>query len=1110
MKVRYTLRESLGSGGQGSVIAAFDNELQRPVAIKLLPIEQSETQRSRQEREARAQARVRHPAIVEIFDIVRADLIWRGVAGYALILEFVPGETLAARLLRGPLAPSAAVAIARHLAKALAAIHGKGYLHRDLKPGNVMLTPDGRVKLLDFGLAKRTSEDEESSLSLVGALVGTPLAMSPEQARGEELDARSDLFSLGTLIFHMVTGRAPFAGTTRDDTLHRVMLARVPPLDGELADVPPRLARLVEGLLAKNPGDRPSSAREVSRELARIEAESGFSNAFEATTQSDSEVVVPPFSDDVATPPTLPLERRSSKARYFIPGAVATLTVAAVVIALSHPWGAQALPSVVVLLPQALEGPGKASWHGSAIRELLIAELAAGGMIRVIEDPLVLGALASEDGETDGSLSEARRRWGRKLRAGYLVLGSYQVEAGGSRVRLQLRVVSTSDGTVIDSEAGSFAERELFEAVANAGRTFRSRLGSRLIDARSQLAASKAYPRTVEAARLYGEALLKLSHYDALGARPLLEAAVEVEPDHPLLWAALARTWKRLGYDQKARDAANTAVSRASGLAEPERWRLEVLQAELDRDWTRAISLSRQVMEREPVNLEAGLAFAETLLHAARWQELRDHSQALRRSFREARRDPRLPVLEAEARFRLGERQEAETLLRGVLDEIGSDRSWSLLEARAQQLLGVILLNDKNFEGAKACWSRAQDLYEQAGDRLRLAEIVELMAVDLWDRGEAEEARQLFELARADFERMGNRAAMARVGLNLGNVLWQQGQLGEAEGSFHGALKDFQALGQVQEEAVAWNSLGALSHQRAAWPAARERYGKALSLFISISDSGGAASVLTNLGEVDQMTGDLTSALARHREAAALKRSKGLDRSLAYSLVRLAEVYWAQGDASSALAEIDTARRLSMEERDRLGVARADLLAAEVELARGNLDPAAKLATASEDLLRNQRHASASWAAGLLARIELGSGELREAGHLAERVLDPNRSGGDAFLDLRAEIAARQVQAALDPAIRAEARQHLDRVASRAAELGIPPAAWEARIATAELADTPAERRRAERQLAEVERQARSARFDLLADRALSLLEAAPAPSPPPATRPPARRRAKV
>jgi Tol biopolymer transport system component len=254
----FEIRSLLGAGGMGEVYRAHDSRLGRDVALKILPaaLAGDPDRLARFEREARALAALNHPHIATIHGVEDAGAV------RALVLELVEGPTLADRIAEGPLAVPDALAIARQIADALAAAHGGGLVHRDLKPANVKVRGDGTVKVLDFGLAKHRalaaavepSGPAAATLTAMthpGAVLGTPAYMSPEQARGHDVDARADIWAFGCVLYEMLTGRRPFAGATISDTLARV-LEREPEWQTLPPAVPPGIRRLLRRCLAKD------------------------------------------------------------------------------------------------------------------------------------------------------------------------------------------------------------------------------------------------------------------------------------------------------------------------------------------------------------------------------------------------------------------------------------------------------------------------------------------------------------------------------------------------------------------------------------------------------------------------------------------------------------------------------------------------------------------------------------------------------------------------------------------------------------------------------------------------------------------------------------------
>jgi serine/threonine protein kinase len=260
----YEILEPIGAGGMGEVYRARDSRLDRLVAIKVLPasVAGDPDRLARFEREAKGVAALSHPNILAIYEFSTSD----GIA--FAVTELLEGETLRDRLTHGALSPKKSVEIAIQIARGLAAAHDKGIVHRDLKPENVFLTRAGHVKILDFGLAKQTAGSsaggEETQLATEpGIVLGTAAYMSPEQVRGHVVDARSDLFACGAVLFEMLSGRRAFDGDTAAETMTAILKRDPPPLIAR-TDLPPALERLVGHALEKEPTDRFQTARDLA------------------------------------------------------------------------------------------------------------------------------------------------------------------------------------------------------------------------------------------------------------------------------------------------------------------------------------------------------------------------------------------------------------------------------------------------------------------------------------------------------------------------------------------------------------------------------------------------------------------------------------------------------------------------------------------------------------------------------------------------------------------------------------------------------------------------------------------------------------------------------
>lgn len=269
----YLLQGMLGHGNMGVVYRAWDERLERPVALKRLrpSDDEADDRRQRFRREARTIARLSHPNVVRLYDFLELH-----PGGEWLVMEFVEGRSLESLFEAGRLDRVRFLRLAQQIAEGLRAAHALDIIHRDLKAENVLISDREQVKILDFGLAKffgDTLQEEHEAAQFMtseGLVVGTPHAMAPEQIRGQEVDARCDLFAFGGLLYQGLSGAHPFAAEFPAKTLSNIYRLRPPSLSTRDPNIPESLSRLVDSLLAKRPQERPADIATVQRRLARI------------------------------------------------------------------------------------------------------------------------------------------------------------------------------------------------------------------------------------------------------------------------------------------------------------------------------------------------------------------------------------------------------------------------------------------------------------------------------------------------------------------------------------------------------------------------------------------------------------------------------------------------------------------------------------------------------------------------------------------------------------------------------------------------------------------------------------------------------------------------
>ena len=530
----YRLVRRLGAGGMGEVFLAYDSRLDRQVAIKHAHAQRSTSeQRARFRREAWAAARLAHPAIVPVFDILSDE------DGDWIVMEHVDGPTLREHLaMHGPLPPATAVAWAAQIAEGLAAAHAKGIIHRDLKAENVMIAASGHLKIVDFGLAKPLDVDDPGlTISATGIVLGTPRSMAPEQARGHQVGPRADLFSLGVLLYELLTGVSPFAGVDPLDVLTRLVVQPHEPVTAHNPAIPPKLAELVDALLAKSPEARPASATAVAETLRRIAFEIDSDGHRAAAEAEDAPTVGPlkalPEESRLSMPSfeAMPARRR----RWGI-GLLALLAIVLAVIAAGReemaPTRGGTLPSTAAADddPYALYQAGMARldrWDKPGYVDAAIEQFQRALLIEPQSAPVLAGL--SRAYWRKSRLSAGDPQFLRQARAVAEQAVALDPYLAAARISFGLAAVDLGD---LAAAEAAFARAELLEPESAAAAHGRGNLAL----ARNDLAAAEAAYReaiargeTAELHNALGSVLNRRKLY--AGAEVAFRRAIELAPD---------------------------------------------------------------------------------------------------------------------------------------------------------------------------------------------------------------------------------------------------------------------------------------------------------------------------------------------------------------------------------------------------------------------------------------------------------------------------------------------------------------------------------------------------------------------------------------------------
>ena len=542
----YEVRARLG-GGMSDVYRAFDTKLGRDVVLKLLPLALAgPDQRARLDREGRTLSALNHPHIVSMHDVGDVD------GRVFLVTEFVQGETLRAMLAHGPVPAATAVSVARQIALALDASHRAGVLHRDVKPENVMVRPDGLVTVIDFGIARAArdgvSPARDTLDTVAGTTLGTPGYMAPEQIRGAAVDERTDVFALGVVLHEMLTGERPFPGATPADGMAATLTQEPTSLERAGASLPEGLREVVRRALAKQPAQRFTSAREMGAALDAM---------------------------DLARPAPRTATSSPSRRSRVVMGGLAVALVAAIATGLvltARPTGSPALTDRDTLLLGPFVNSTGDDVFTVSLRRALAAQLEQSPFLALAGDDRVGTVLRLMKQPPDAQLTAERARE-VCLRSGLKAYAAGAIDATGRGYLVTVEAVAAESGAVIArSQAEATSRDAVLEALRTAAADLRTRLGETLASVRQfDPPVDQVTTTSLEALRSYALGREAMQRGRAADAIALLTRAVTIDADFAVAWAQLSAAYANAGNDPRSADTATQAYLRRDGVSERER-----------------------------------------------------------------------------------------------------------------------------------------------------------------------------------------------------------------------------------------------------------------------------------------------------------------------------------------------------------------------------------------------------------------------------------------------------------------------------------------------------------------------------------------------------------
>jgi tetratricopeptide (TPR) repeat protein/predicted Ser/Thr protein kinase len=872
---RYEILGLLGQGGMGAVYKARDREVGREVALKVIRPELAGNpdvlRRFKQELILARQ--VTHKNVVRIFDLGEAE------GAKFISMEYVDGRDLHSILgERGKLPPEEAMNIIEQVCQGLDVAHSEGVVHRDLKPQNVIVDKQGKVAVMDFGIARSR---ELSGLTQTGDVVGTPEYMSPEQAKGEEIDSRSDLFSLGIIFYELLTGKTPFEATTPTASLLKRLRERaVPPIKLDPA-IPKFVNDVVVRCLEIDPKDRFASAREIANILgARHRAH--------------------------RTPVTLRLPRfrmvEEFGTRWIAPalGLLLLLIIGFVFRGKIFQRGvkpAEPAISLAILPFRNASGDPKLDWLGTSLAEMLSTDVGQSSHLRMVSSDRLHQILHDLQISPDTTLDpNTLSRLADFSSAETVVWGQYA--RFGEQIRIDAKIQDLKHDRTAALKEEAPNEKAVPEAVDRLAEAIRQNLAlSSAIVKELQTQAFKPSSKSLPALRYYNEGIQFLRQGRDLDAQKQLQASIQQDPEFALAYSTLAQADANLGYDNEAEQAARKAVDLSQSLSPQEKYRISAAHARIMKDYPKAIEAYENLAQASPGDSDVQFTLGSIYQETSDFSKAREHYTA---------------VLKADP-------QSVETLWKlGVVEFVSGNPQGSLDYLNHGLTLSVQTGNDEKKALILHAIGIAYRLMNKPEDALRNYQ--ESLAIQRrlgQNRGAAaslNEMAQVYSLlgkpdaALASYTQALNLRREIGAKKEVGDTLIDLGDFYEDRGEHEQALKMYKESLQIQRDAgdenyqgLCLNNIGSIYLSKGQYDDALTYLQQALQLREKLKVPGDIAETVHNLAETNAKMGQYDQALSQYHRALDLHRSADDKRWVALDSYGLGTLYGLQGRYGAAL-----------------------------------------------------------------------------------------------------------------------------------------------------------------------------------------------------------------
>ncbi len=904
---RYQVIKLLGAGGMGEVYHAWDQELAVAVALKIIrPEAAAEPEAAadlhrRFKRELLLARQVTHKNVVRIHDMGE-------VGGVKYItMPYIPGDDLAAILRReGKLTVPRALGIARQVAAGLSAAHEAGVVHRDLKPPNVMIDPEGNAVIMDFGIAR--SVDAGGS-TVAGVVVGTLAYMAPEQARGQEVDQRADVYAFGLILTDMLVGRRqPGATSSALAELMERMQHAPPPIRTVDPTIPEPVEHIVSQCLEPDRANRFQTMAELIEHLDRLD--------------SDGHPIRP------LSPEETKRMRRSRKGRAFpalspkwIAIALAAVIVAGAAVALRQrqigrpapqPGGANQPISLAILPFRNASGDSSLDWLGPSLAEMLRTDIGRSASLRTVPSDRLHQILRDLRISADSNFDPPTlRKLAKFSNADTVIWGQYVKFGNEIRIDATLEDVQRQQSIALKAQAPS--QSGLQSAIDELAQSIRNGL-SLSSDALAELKATAFKPstRSLEALRAYNEGLLFARQGKQSEALKRFQESTQADSEFALAYAKLGQTYAALGYDTEAEQSSRRAMELSERLPAPEKYLINASHARIVNDTDKAIAAYENLAKASAGDSEVHFELAALYEASGAFDQARAHYK------KALEHDPKyVAALLASGRVEIkaGNPQ-------GSLDYLNQALSLAIQLGRDEEKADVLHAIGAAYQGldkpseAQRYYQESLEIKRRIGQKRGIAVTLGRIAQVQEQLGNMDDALASYKEALQIQREIGDKKGTGLTLIDLGDFYSNRGNYDQALQDFKEALQIQRDVGNQDAEGLCLNNIGNVYLFKTQYDDAQTYFERALQIREKTKDPGDIADTLHNLAETATNKGQYEQALKHYLRALELRREAGDKRWAAIESYSMGTLFEYEGKYGAALGAKEDALKAFRELQD--------------------------------------------------------------------------------------------------------------------------------------------------------------------------------------------------